>query len=277
MSPAEPGRAPRIPVGQAVALGLVHGPAELLPISSSAHVGAVPWLFQWSYRELDETQRKSFEVALHAGTAAALLLRRRGELGRQVLRPPTLALIAAASLPPAVTGYALEVAIEKRFGTPATVAIALVAGSLAMALADRAPQSRSIEQAGTVDALWLGAAQAVALIPGVSRHGAALSAARLRRFRRSDAYRLSDLVGLAPIIGASALRLSRQHGRLDAALVAGAGASFASTLAAERLVGSWERDRPLWPFAVYRLALAGAIAARLRRGSTARPDRPAQA
>ena len=63
---------PRLRLSQALALGILHGPAELLPISSSGHVAVVPWLLRWDYVELDDDLRKSFEVALHAGTAAAL-------------------------------------------------------------------------------------------------------------------------------------------------------------------------------------------------------------
>ncbi|MGA7703869.1 MAG: undecaprenyl-diphosphate phosphatase, partial [Solirubrobacteraceae bacterium] len=67
--------APKLTVSQAFGLGLLHGPSELLPISSSAHTALVPWLAHWRYGELDPNLRKSFEVALHAGTAVALLTR----------------------------------------------------------------------------------------------------------------------------------------------------------------------------------------------------------
>ena len=73
-------RARRLPLSQAVGLGLLQGPAELLPISSSGHLVLVPALLGWSYVELDDELRKSFEVALHAGTAAALLIALRREV-----------------------------------------------------------------------------------------------------------------------------------------------------------------------------------------------------
>jgi undecaprenyl pyrophosphate phosphatase UppP len=72
--------APALPLREALALGVLHGPAELLPISSSGHVALVPWLCGWSYPQLDAELRKSFEVALHAGTAAALLIGLRDEV-----------------------------------------------------------------------------------------------------------------------------------------------------------------------------------------------------
>src|ERR1700737_3473033 len=157
-------------VPQAVALRLLHGPAELLPISSSGHVALVPWLLGWQYVELDDELRKSFEVALHAGTAAALMITLRAEVLDAVndLGARRLALIALSFAPPAVVGYTLERQIERRLGTPATTAAGLVLGSVAMAVADRAPQLRSHEDAGPLDALWLGVAQACALVPGVS-------------------------------------------------------------------------------------------------------------
>src|ERR1700733_933063 len=107
-SPSGTSQAP--PLGEALALGALHGPAELLPISSSGHVSLVPWLLGWRYGELDDELRKAFEVALHAGTAAALLITLREEV-EDVLRQPSaglLALIALSFAPPAVVGYALE-------------------------------------------------------------------------------------------------------------------------------------------------------------------------
>ena len=74
----------RLRTRDAVALGLLHGPAELLPISSSAHVALVPWLLGWPYDDLDADQRKAFEVALHAGTVAALLLGLRAEVAAEL-------------------------------------------------------------------------------------------------------------------------------------------------------------------------------------------------
>jgi undecaprenyl pyrophosphate phosphatase UppP len=75
-------RAPdgHLKLSHALALGVLHGPAELLPVSSSAHTTLVPWLLGWSYPELDPELRKAFEVALHAGTAAALLVGLRDEV-----------------------------------------------------------------------------------------------------------------------------------------------------------------------------------------------------
>jgi undecaprenyl-diphosphatase len=263
---------PKLTVRQALVLGALHGPAELLPISSSGHVTAIPSLLGWRYHELDEELRKSFEVALHTGTAAALLIMLRGEVAEAMgdLDGRRLTLIALSFAPPAVVGYALERQIEQRLGTPRAVAIGLIAGSAAMAVADGVPQTRTHDEAGAVDALWLGVAQASALVPGVSRGGATLVAARLRRFRRADANRLSRHAALPVIAGATllkGLRLSRRglEPGTGAAFVAGAGASFASTLVSTWLIRQVERDRSLLPYAAYRVALAALLLKRPAR------------
>jgi undecaprenyl-diphosphatase len=260
------------PLGEALALGALHGPAELLPISSSGHVSLVPWLLGWRYGELDPELRKSFEIALHAGTAAALLITLRGEVGEAVegLNRRRLTLIALSFAPPALVGFALERPIELRLGTPGTVAAGLLAGSAAMVWADRSPQTRGHEDADAQDALWLGVAQACALFPGVSRNGATLAAARLRGFTREDANRLSRHVALPVIAGATALkgfRLIRRGLPRNArgAFAAGAAASFVSTLGSTWLIRQVERDRSLALYAAYRTALASAVLVRLWR------------
>ncbi|MET0925915.1 MAG: undecaprenyl-diphosphate phosphatase, partial [Solirubrobacterales bacterium] len=116
----------------------------------------------------------------------------------------------------------------------------------------------------------LGLAQAAALIPGVSRNGATLTAARARRFTREHANLLSRTVALPVIVGATLLKGVRLRRRglspeLSRAMAAGVGASFVSTLASQRLIGLVERDRALWPYAAYRICLATAIAVRMAR------------
>jgi undecaprenyl-diphosphatase len=259
-------------VGQAVALGAIHGPAELLPVSSSAHTGVLPWLLGWDYQELAHEERKSFEVALHAGTMSALLVIDGFGwiLGRS--RAHELQLLALASAPAALAGVALERPIERHLGTPPTIAFCLVAGAALLAISDRAPERRASREAGSLDALWLGVAQAVALIPGVSRSGATLAAARLLGFTRADAALLSRQVGVPVIAGATLLKgiRLRRGGLPEAAsppFIAGAAAAFASTIAAGRFVRA---PRLLWPFATYRVALAAAILVRRRRSAGSR-------
>jgi len=246
----------------AIALGLVHGPAERAPVSSSAHATLVPWLMRWRCDELEPAARKRFEVALHAGaTAAALARRRDGD-------SPAPMVVGLACAAPAIAGAALERTIERRLGTPATIAAGLVAGAIAMAAAERRPErGRRVAQAGASDGFALGVAQTLALIPGVSRSGATRAAARARGFGPREARALSDAAGLPITIGAVALKareLRAAGARELPALAAGAGAAFASTLLADALLDRGERGASLRPYAAYRVALAAAVAWRLR-------------
>lgn len=179
-------------------------------------------------------------------------------------------MIALSFIPPAVAGLAFERPIERRLGGPGSIAAGLCAGAVAMALADRRPQRRGPGDAGPLDGLALGVAQAAALVPGVSRNGATLAAARARLFTRRQANLLSRTVALPVIVGATALkgaRLRRRRlpGGFAAALGAGVAVSFASTLACQRLITLVERDRALWPYAAYRLGLAAVIVVRMSR------------
>ena len=263
---------PRLRLREALALGALHGQAELLPISSSGHPELVRWLLGWEYAELDGELRKAFEVALHAGTAAALLVALRREVADAAgeFDQRRAVLLAGSFIPPAIVGYVFERPIERRLGGPRSIAFGLLIGAAAMAWADvTGATSRSREEANAVDALALGVAQACALMPGVSRNGATLTAARLRGFARRDANALSRHVAL-PIIGGAALlkgvRLARRGLPREAkrGFAGGVAASFAATLASTRLVRD---DRRLAPYAAYRVGLAAGtlICARHRR------------
>ena len=261
-----------VSIERAVALGLVQGPTELLPVSSSAHLTLLPWLSGWDWDGLDPEIRKSFEVALHAGGALALLIGQRKVIAEE-LRGFDLqrgAVVALSFLPPAVLGYGLERQIESRLGGPRATAMALLAGGAAMAIADRRPQHEDRGRAQLADGLALGLAQAAALVPGVSRNGATLAAARWRGFTREQANMLSRTVALPVIVGAAALKGERLRRRgvqpgVRSAIAAGVAASFASTLASQALLKLVERDRALWPYAAYRAGLAAAVLAKLAR------------
>jgi undecaprenyl-diphosphatase len=261
-----------IPPRRALALGIVQGPAELLPISSSAHIILLPWLAGWEWEELDPELRKSFEVALHAGAAAALLIGQRQTISEE-LRAFDLrrgVVLVFSFLPAAAVGYGFERQIERRLGGPRETAIGLLAGAAAMLVADTRPQRRGRGEAGPADGLALGVAQATALAPGVSRNGVTLAAARWRGFSRDQANLLSRTIALPIIVGASLLKGVRLGRRgvdpdLRRAMAIGTIASFASTLASQRLIRLVERDRALWPYAAYRAVLAAAVLAKLRR------------
>ena len=245
----------------------------MLPISSSAHLNLIPWLADWDWDGLDAEVRKSFEVVLHAGAAAALLIGQRRVIAAELAEfdRRRAAVLALSFAPPAIAGYTLERPIERQLGGPGSIAIGLVAGSAAMVVADRRPRQRGRGEVTPADGVALGFAQAAALVPGVSRNGATLSAARWRRFTREHSNMLSRTVALPIIVGATVLKGVRLRRRgtspqLRRSLAVGAAASFASTLASQRLIALVERDRARWPYAAYRVALAAIVARRLTAG-----------
>lgn len=279
---------------QAVALGLLHGPAELLPVSSSAHTTLAPWLLGWRYGELDPAVRKSFEVALHAGTAMGLLTRppwqtkavdeggcalARAWSGVPVARAglaANIVALAGATGPPAIAGFVLGETIGRRFGTPRTIAAGLFAGSLAMGLAELHGGSRRSRDVRPSDGLALGIAQALALMPGLSRSGATTAAARLRGFAAPDADRLSWQAGLPVIAGAALLQGARQaRAGIPAdqrrALAAGGAAALLSTHLSARVLTPERRTRLVPATIGYRVALAALVTRRMRARATGTP------
>jgi undecaprenyl-diphosphatase len=260
-------------LGRAAILGAVQGPTELLPVSSSAHLRIVPWLLGWDLDEVSPEDRKAFEVAVHGGAALALLIGQRRLIADELYRLDgrRVTVIALSFLPAVAIGLALEEQIDRRLGGPRATAAGLIAGSAAMLLADRCPQTRGAGEATALDGLAIGFAQAAALAPGVSRNGSTLAAARARGFGRAQANLLSRTVAL-PVITAAAVRKAAKLRRrkVDRGLVrsasAGVAVAFASTLASQGLIKLIERDRALWPYAAYRTGLAGLILLKARRG-----------
>ncbi len=207
---------------QALIMGIVQGLTEFLPVSSSGHLIVVPFLFGW-----DDTFIKSlvFTVMLHIGTLAALLVYFRADWFRLV--PAGLAavrdrsfrgdpdrrlawLLAASTVPAALAGVLLETSIETTFREIGLVAVTLVVGGGILWLADR----RGSRERGVLDvtfpvAIAIGAAQALALVPGISRSGISISAARLAGLDRPAAARFSFLMATPVTAGAAAFEVRR--------------------------------------------------------------------
>lgn len=219
-----------------VLLGLIQGPAELLPVSSSGHVAAARALLGVEVGD---------EVALHAGSLAALVLGCRAEafeiLRRLTRRRVGMHLLAGGI--PAVVGFGVEKTRPRR-----PVVAGLLAGAGLLLAADGAHGTRSRWDAGLVDGAWLGVAQAAALWPGVSRNGATLAVARLRGFAAQEANPLSRELGVPVTLGAVALRRG--------GLTPGTAAAFASALATLPVLRMVDRGGPLWPWAAERAGLA---------------------
>lgn len=248
-----------------MALGLIQGPAELLPVSSSGHLVLFPALLGWPYERLDPSVRKTFEVALHAGAGLALAWLLRDDI-RESLRDPVGTAVLAG--PAALAGAALEPLIEERLSSPSIAAAAQIAAGLALALADNLRPCKGSDPLRRRKFALVGVAQAAALVPGVSRNGATLTAARALGFDRSEASRLSWRAGLPVIGGAVALKAFRLARRglapgLRDPFAAGAASAFASTLAAAPLLRLTQR--PYLPLGAYRVALGALALGRLHR------------
>ena len=237
---------------------------------------------------MDGEQRKSFEVALHAGAGLALSIHMRKQLLHDAASIDLQRglVIALALGPPALAGYALGGAIERHLGGPRSIAFGLIAGAAAMVISDYSAATdasggtRAQEDARPRDGLALGLAQAAALMPGVSRNGATLSAARARGFARDAAQALSWHAGIPVLFGASLLKAMRvrrsgiPRGQRPA-LAVGAGGAFLSTLASARALDRTLREgAPLWPYSLYRVALAALVISRLRDPATRTPTNP---
>ena len=204
---------------QAIVLGIVQGLCEFLPISSSGHLILVPWLFNWHFLLDNPGLNKTFDVALHLGTFVAVLVYFWREVVRLVvswlrsiakrsLEEPEARLawlLLVSTIPAAAVGVALENFITDQLGKPWIIAIAMIVFAGFMYLVDHiARLDRDIESLGWGGAILIGVAQALALIPGVSRSGVTMMAGLLLRFDRESAARYSFLLSI-PVVGGAAL------------------------------------------------------------------------
>ena len=272
------------PILQALVMGLVQGLTEFLPISSSGHLILVPWLFGWDDPFLTSL---AFSVMLHVGTLAALLvyfardwvtLVRAGiaslwerRIGDDPARKLAWVLVAATA-PAGLVGAVLGDAIEAGARRPALVALALVAGAAVLWYADRVgTKRRGVDALRYPEALGIGIAQAIALVPGVSRSGITISAGLLLGLEREAAARFSFLLATPTIAGAGLFEVYRLSAAGSgptpdgAVLVAGvAGALVTGLLAIHGLLG-WMRRRGVGIFVAYRVAVAALLVVVLLR------------
>jgi undecaprenyl-diphosphatase len=196
---------------EAVVLGIVQGLGEFLPISSSGHLVLAPWLFGW------EDPGLAFNVALHLGTLVAVVayfwrdwlnLAQNGLKGKKNREGRLFWYLAAATVPGILAGLALEEYAETVFRAPVLVGAMLIAMGAVLYAADRwGARARGIWQVGWRDALFIGVSQALAIIPGVSRSGATISAGRMLGLDREAATRFSFLLSTPIILGAGVYSL----------------------------------------------------------------------
>ena len=263
---------------QALVMGIVQGLTEFLPVSSSGHLIVVPFFAGWDDAFINSL---AFSVMLHLGTLVALLVYFRADWLRLV--PAGLAalrdrsfrgdedrrlawLLVASTIPAAILGLVFGDLIEDSFRSVGLVAVTLVLGGLILLVADRfGAKSRAIEDVTFPIAIGIGAAQALALVPGISRSGISISAGRLVGMDRETAARFAFLMATPITAGAGLFEarklLAGESGlRFDTLpLVVGMVASLVSGLLAIHFMLSFLRRQSLDVFVWYRFALAAIV------------------
>jgi undecaprenyl-diphosphatase len=254
---------------QAIILGAVQGLTEFLPISSSAHLILVPWALGWPPHGL------AFDAALHLGTLSALLLYfwrdwvdiiggfltgLREPEKRQSLEFKLAVMLILGTVPAALLGVLAENFIESTLRNPRLIAAFMVFFAIVLFVAERVGiQDRAMERIGPIDALLIGVAQAMALMPGVSRSGATITAGLFLGLTRPAAARFSFLLSTPIVLAAGSLQLSRlvhagNEGEALVVLGAGVLAAALSGLAAISFLMRFLQSSRTDVFVWYRLA-----------------------
>lgn len=240
-------------------LGLVQGLTEFLPVSSSGHLALGQALLRL------ESPGLALEAAVHLGTLGAVLLyfgrdllALAGGLATDRAARRYALLLALGTLPVALVGLLLGEVLEGAFASPSAVGGALLGTSLLLGLGAWAARRARRETVTVGDAGAVGLAQALALLPGISRSGATVAAGLLRGLSPASAARFSFLLSIPAIGGASALalvRAVREPGLSPGGLALAGGCAFGSGLLAIHVFLSLLRRGKLWPFALYCTAL----------------------
>jgi undecaprenyl-diphosphatase len=263
-----------MPVAQAIVLGVVQGLAEFLPISSSAHLILVPWLFGW------EDPGLPFDVALHWGTLFAVLvvfwrdwirLIHAGAMSvfeRRIGADPDRRLfwaLVVSSVPAAIAGKLLNEWAKDALRAPLLIAFAMAVMGVVLGIADRYGSKRKNEGDVTMpEAFGIGVAQALALVPGVSRSGSTITVGLIFGVTREAVARFSFLMSTPIIFGAGVLEFPEMMREMRAgtspvgvpALLAGLAASAIVGVLVIRWLLAWLRTRTYDVFVAYRLLVA---------------------
>lgn len=255
---------------QAIILGLVQGFAELLPVSSSAHLALAPFFLNFPDPGL------AFDVALHAGTLLALVWYFRVEWMQmiasawQIIRTRRITTVhdrrvvylIVATIPGGIGGLLLNDYAESTFRSPALIATTLaVMGVLLWAVDRWSARVRAIEEVTLRDAIIVGCAQVLALIPGVSRSGSTITAGRALQLDRPSAARFSFLMSM-PITAAAVVLKMPQAIRAEGfsvPLIVGVLTAAISSWLAITVLLRYVSKHSFGVFAAYRLVLAAAV------------------
>jgi undecaprenyl-diphosphatase len=253
---------------EAIVAGIVQGLTEFLPISSSAHLRITPALFGW------EDPGAAFTAVVQLGTMLAVVVYFRRDLVAiargwlRGLRDPVLRrtaesrlgwYIVLGTIPISIIGLALKDTIENQFRTLELIGVALILFSFVILAAERVSRrNRELDQLTARDGLLIGCAQALALIPGVSRSGATISAGLFLNFDRTTAARYSFLLSVPAVVlsGLFELRhLTDGGGAPVGATLLATALAFVTGYAAIAWLLRWVARHSIGVFAGYRIAV----------------------
>jgi len=255
-----------------VVLALVQGITEFLPVSSSGHLALVPIFTTWPDQGL------MMDVAVHVGTLIAVLLYFWRDVfmmafglwrflrGRKDPGAKLAGYIVLATIPVVIVGYYLNKQYPDALRSITVIGWATLGFGVLLFLTDRFGMTlRRIEHLRISDALIIGLAQVLALIPGTSRSGITMTAGRLIGMERPDAARFSMLLSIPAILGAGTLKImeliERGDAQLTNAAVSAAGLAFIAALISISILMAWLKRSSFTPFVIYRVLLGGGLLA----------------
>jgi len=253
---------------QAVILGLVQGLGEFLPISSSAHLVLVPWLFNW------EDPGLTFDIALHIGTLLAVAIYFWRDWSQLITKGVTNArsregrlfwYLALATIPGAMIGLLLEEKAETIFRNPVLIAIMLIVLGIVLYWVDRKSAKKiEAENISLKTSFLIGLSQALAIIPGVSRSGITMTTGLFLGLTREGAARFSFLLSAPIIFGAAIVKLPHIIANptvITTNFIVGMVVSFVSGIASIGFLLRYLQTKTFLPFAWYRFILGAVILA----------------
>jgi len=251
---------------QAIALGLFQGLGEFLPISSSAHLVLVPWLFHW------EDPGLTFDIALHIGTLIAVIIYFWKDWLRLVTQGFTAPrttdgrlfwYLVIATVPGAIVGYALEQKAETIFRTPLLIAVALIVmGAILFWAESKSARKDDLNNITLRTSFLIGLSQALAIIPGVSRSGITMTTGLFSGLSREAAARFSFLLSAPIILGAAIIKvphLVRHPDIIDANFLIGMVVACITGIASISFLLRYIQTKTFLPFVWYRFAIGALV------------------
>lgn len=258
-----------MPLTHLTILALIQGLTEFLPISSSGHLIIFPKLLNW------QDQGITIDVAVHAGSLLAVLIFLWRDIGRILLElgqlarpgrpsaPPLLHLLLVASVPVIVVGFLVSTVMQDLTRNIEVIGWSTLLFGILLGFSDRIGMTLNrFQHMRYFDALLIGLAQILALIPGASRAGVTITAARFLGYERASAARFSLLLAIPAILGASVLKgldiFLSNNVNLGIDFLIAAGISFCAALASISIMMKWLNRAGFMPFVVYRI-IVGAL------------------